>query len=120
MISGSCLCGAVRFDYDGAPEKLVECNCSACRRFGGLWGHGALDKITIHAAPEATIAFSHGDKTLAFHTCATCGCTAYWAPLDTSAKDAYMAVNMRLCPPEDIAHLRIRRFDGADTWEFLD
>lgn len=29
---GSCLCGAVAFDYDGEPERMVNCHCSRCRR----------------------------------------------------------------------------------------
>ncbi len=29
---GSCLCGAVAFEFDGAPERMVNCHCSRCRR----------------------------------------------------------------------------------------
>ena len=29
---GSCLCGAVAFEYDGAPDMMVNCHCSRCRR----------------------------------------------------------------------------------------
>ena len=29
---GSCLCGAVAFEYDGQPERMVNCHCSRCRR----------------------------------------------------------------------------------------
>ena len=31
-----------------------------------------------------------------------------------------MAVNCRLAEPEDIAGIPVRRFDGADTWQYLD
>jgi hypothetical protein len=31
-----------------------------------------------------------------------------------------MAVNCRLCAPADIAGLRIRHLDGADSWAYLD
>jgi hypothetical protein len=34
-ISGSCLCGAVAFEIDGTPEKIVQCHCSRCRRSRG-------------------------------------------------------------------------------------
>ena len=29
---GSCLCGAVAFEYDGEPDRMVNCHCSRCRR----------------------------------------------------------------------------------------
>lgn len=48
-----------------------------------------------------------------------CGCTTHWENLKP---DEYsdMAVNLRMCAPEDISKYRIRKFDGADTWDFLD
>ena len=29
---GSCLCGAVAFEFEGEPERMVNCHCSRCRR----------------------------------------------------------------------------------------
>lgn len=29
---GRCLCGAVRFEYDGAPLWSAHCHCESCRR----------------------------------------------------------------------------------------
>ena len=34
-IRGSCLCGGVRYDVEGAPETMVNCHCSRCRKFTG-------------------------------------------------------------------------------------
>lgn len=31
-IGGSCLCGAVRFEFDGPPERMMNCHCSRCRK----------------------------------------------------------------------------------------
>ena len=39
MIEGSCLCGAVRWEFDGVPEGATACNCTACRRYGTLWAY---------------------------------------------------------------------------------
>lgn len=29
---GSCLCGDVHFEYDGVPDRMLNCHCSRCRR----------------------------------------------------------------------------------------
>ena len=29
---GSCLCGDVAFEFDGAPQRMLNCHCSRCRR----------------------------------------------------------------------------------------
>ena len=30
--AGSCLCGTVRFEYQGEPDRMMNCHCSRCRR----------------------------------------------------------------------------------------
>lgn len=35
MIEGSCLCGGVRFRYDGEIEEISLCHCSQCRKAHG-------------------------------------------------------------------------------------
>jgi len=35
MLRGGCLCGAVRYESDGAPFHQSVCHCSMCRRAGG-------------------------------------------------------------------------------------
>ena len=119
MIEGSCHCGAVKFVYPRRPDYLTDCNCSVCRRYHTLWAYAKKCEISIHAADDATIAYIHGDKTLAMYSCNTCGCTTHWIELG-SDESSRMAVNIRMCKPEDIAGIRVRHFDGADTWEYLD
>jgi len=119
MIQGSCHCGQVQVTLTAEPEKLVSCNCSICHRLGALWGHVPIENVSVAASEEATSVYIHGDRTLAFHTCRRCGCTTHWenlVPEDTS----YMAVNFRMCSPATSARFDIKRFDGADTWEFFD
>lgn len=119
-IQGSCHCGAVSFEYPATPEKLTSCNCSLCRRVGGLWAYAPKNEIALRYAEDAVIKYVQGDKTLATVSCKTCGCTTHWEPLEDKAPDARMAVNMRMADPKDIEGVRVRRFDGADTWQFLD
>jgi len=116
MLTGACHCGQVSFEIDDTPEYLLACNCSICRRLATLWAYS--DDVTLRLkAPEgSTLAYTWGDKMIAFHTCRTCGCTTHWASLSSDK----IAVNCRLCPPEQTKDLRVRKFDGAHRWQFLD
>ncbi|WP_282610736.1 GFA family protein [Pelagibius sp. Alg239-R121] len=119
MIHGSCHCGAVTFELLEQPKWLTDCNCSVCRRIGALWAHADVGKIKVSCADDATIGYITGDKTLIIRSCKTCGSTTHWENLDPP-RHKHMAVNCRMADPEDIASLRIRRFDGAENWEYLD
>ncbi len=118
-ISGACHCGAVRWTYPRRPDWLNQCNCSYCRRAGGLWAYADVQEISIDAAPDAAIRYSHGDRMLAFVSCATCGCTTHWESLNPE-EHPRMAVNFAMADPADYAGVRIRHFDGADSWTYLD
>lgn len=117
MIEATCHCGAVRLEVPAAPDEVTDCNCSICRRLGTLWAYYPVSKVRL-ATPDAAIgAYAWGDRQLAFHHCQVCGCTTHWAPLNDVDR---MGVNARLLAPEILAGARVRRLDGADTWEFLD
>jgi hypothetical protein len=119
MIEGSCHCGAIRYVATETPAWLTRCNCSYCRRSAGLWAHSTREKIKLSYAEDDAIKYVWGDKTLANVSCKTCGCTTHWENLDP-APTARMAVNANMADPKVIKGIRIRLFDGADTWEYLD
>lgn len=75
---GSCLCGAVRFEFDGEPARMVNCHCSRCRRAMSaahatmvMVRHAAFrwlageDRLVNYKMPEAKV------KGTTF--CRTCG-----------------------------------------------
>ena len=119
MIAASCLCGAVHLEIAEAPQRLTDCNCSACRRLGALWAYYRPDQVTLVGAADATVAYSRGERLLEFHHCRICGCTTHWESTDKNNADR-MGVNARLLPREALAGVPVRKFDGADTWKFLD
>lgn len=120
MVRGTCHCGAVEVALLNTPEFLLECNCSVCRRYASQWAYGTSAQVTITThKPNATIRYIHGKKKLAFHSCATCGCTTHWESLSPETDDR-KAINCRLAEPKDLEGYPIRHFDGADSWQFLD
>jgi len=116
-IQASCHCGAVRLEIAARPETVTECNCSICRRLGVRWAYYAPEEVQVVCAPGATGTYRWNDRCIEFHHCRTCGCTTHY---DGCAPEPRRAVNARLMDPRDIEGVRIRYFDGADTWKYLD
>jgi hypothetical protein len=78
-----------------------------------------FDTVKIDADPQATGFYVWGDKTLRTIHCKTCASVTHWEPLQ-AAPGAKHGVNLANFDPELIASVRVRRFDGANTWEFID
>lgn len=75
MIQGSCLCGAVRWQFEGQPDGATACNCTACRRYGVLWAYDYEDEgIKVSGKTQTYVR----GKALEFHFCPGCGCVAFW------------------------------------------
>lgn len=119
MIEGRCHCGRVGWALHVEPDWLTRCNCSFCRRSGALWAQAPVDAVTLSGAAEDRLRYIQGDATLAFVSCARCGCITHWESLDPAGHPR-MAVNMTMAAPDALDNRRIRRFDGADSWRFLD
>ena len=115
MIESSCVCGAVRLAITRAPDELVDCNCSICRRYARALG--LLLTQGCDRSRRTDGRFHAGPKKIEFHRCKICGCVTHWSPRDQRDE---MGVNARLMEPEVVARARVRHLDGADTWKFLD
>jgi hypothetical protein len=103
MVEAACHCGAVRLTAPQAPREVTACNCSICRRIGALWAYYERGEIGLNRA---------------FHRCRNCGCVTHWLSLN----GAYprMAINARMMDCVDVDKVRIRRFDGAKSWTYVD
>lgn len=119
LLQGRCHCGAVRLTLPAAPDKATQCNCSLCRRLGGLWAYYEFGSVTVEGHPEHTTDYVWGDKTLRTVRCAHCGCVTHWEPLAPEA-GARHGVNLNNFDPKLVATVKVRRFDGAESWTFLD
>lgn len=119
MLEGSCLCGAVRWTFEGEIDGATACNCTACRRYGVLWAYDYEDHgIHVTGPTEAFVRNDGGS--LGFHFCPTCGCVAYWRGLEPMSDGRRrIAVNLRLAEPDDVADIPIDHFDGRDTFDDL-
>jgi hypothetical protein len=118
-LQGSCHCGAVRLTLPTAPDKATSCNCSLCRRTGGIWAYYQFGTVSVQGHPENTESYIWGDRTLRNVRCKICGIVTHWEPLKPEP-GARHGVNLRNFEPALLESVVVRRFDGADTWKFLD
>ena len=111
--SGGCHCGRVRFEVQGTPDDVSECNCSVCTR-----------KAYLHwIVPRAAFQLVAGENDLAtyrfntgvaqHHFCRHCGVASFYVP--RSNPDS-IDVNARCLDGVDVAALPRRSFDGRN-WE---
>jgi hypothetical protein len=73
-VEGRCLCGAVRFEYDGEPNWVLHCHCESCRRAT------SSPMTTWISVPRSAFAFKQGTPRffnsspgVARGFCGTCG-----------------------------------------------
>ena len=88
-------------------------------RYGALWAYCTRQTARVLSAPEAETAYVWSDRIIEFYHCRTCGCVTRYEAVEKSA-DSRIAVNARMLRPRDIEGIRVRTFDGAATWKYLD
>ena len=82
MTRGTCLCGAVSFEIEGALEHRPEaCHCTQCRKQTGHFlvaVNVRRSALTVHGADKVTWYRSSEQVQRGF--CSVCGSTLFWNP----------------------------------------
>jgi hypothetical protein len=94
VLTGSCLCGAVRFTVSGKLGPVIHCHCESCRKAqGGAFVTNAPVRrkyLTLVTGADSVAAYeSSPGKQRTF--CRTCG-----SPLWSERRDAPDVVRLRL------------------------
>lgn len=111
--SGSCHCGAIRFEADGELDELAVCNCSICSRTGFVHWHVRPEDFRLLTPEDAIATYEFGTRTAKNHFCRTCGIS----PFRRSRSDPdKVDVNARCLDGVDVETLEVTRFDGQH-WE---
>jgi hypothetical protein len=117
--TATCHCGNIRIIIPELPNTVTTCNCSVCRRYGALWAYFTRREVTLEADENALAAYRWGDRTIDFWHCARCGCLTHYTSRENGPESRF-AVNARMLPLDVIESLTVRRFDGDNTWRYLD
>jgi hypothetical protein len=120
--TGGCACGAIRYQVDGEPAVMVDCQCRQCQRDSGT-GHGshltfvgAAVAITGEASFWETIGEGGTRKQRAF--CPTCGNPVYLTFPD--APDVFVAAAASLDNPSLYRPQVTTWVSAAQPWDNLD
>lgn len=114
----SCHCGTVKIEVAKAPRALTSCNCSICRRYGALWGYYEPDEVRVTGS-SGIARYSWGEESIYFCHCIKCGCVTHYES-SSKVENPKTVVNFRMADPALIASIQVRKFDGADTWSFIE
>lgn len=111
--SGSCHCGAVRYEVTlEPPAKAVACNCSICSRAGWLLAFVPQEAFRLLTSKEALTDYQFGKKTSHFPFCKTCGVRAFASGTDNHGKGT-VGVNLRCLVGLEATALPVETVDGA-------
>ncbi|MGM4886550.1 GFA family protein [Tardiphaga sp. 20_F10_N6_6] len=110
---GSCHCGNIAFEVEGDFNSAIDCNCSMCRRRGGLLAFVPRDKLVLKTAKESLSTYTFNHHAIQHHFCSTCGIAPFG---EGKAPNGMMmaSVNVRCLPAVDLSALNIQQFDGKD------
>jgi hypothetical protein len=113
--TGSCHCGAVRFEIEAVIDRVTECNCSICRRKAILHHRVAPDRFRLLSGDGELGTYQFGTMTAKHHFCKTCGIHVFTRP--RAAPELY-TVNVRVLEDFDVVREapEIVQFDGQH-WE---
>lgn len=121
MFKGQCHCGNVQLSAPEAPPTLTACTCSICHRYGAQWAYFKVGEVDVSCFEQPTQTYRWGDEDIDFHHCPRCGClTHYTSTKNKPDAEDRIAFNGRMFDPALTAAIRLRHFDGADTWTYLD
>jgi len=98
-VTGRCLCGDIRYEYSGAPVKVLHCHCESCRRHTSspvaTFVCVNTDAFCFTKGTPAVFESSHGVKRM---HCARCGSPiAYRSDRNPHQIDLYLGT---LADPE--------------------
>jgi hypothetical protein len=109
---GSCHCGAVRYTAKSPPiVEAMSCNCSFCKRYGGLLAFIPAANFTLNSGSERLMDYQFGSKVIHHLFCSTCGIGSFGRGAMPDGTEM-VALNVRCLDEVDPDTLKITSFDG--------
>jgi hypothetical protein len=77
--TGSCLCGAVRYEVTGPLRPVIVCHCTQCRKQTGSFMHAtAAGNADLSIVENRGLKWYRTSATASRGFCAECGSVLFW------------------------------------------
>jgi hypothetical protein len=121
VISGSCHCGATKFEVLERVTEVTACTCSICSKRGALWSYHKPAQFRLMTPRENLTTYRWQSRMVAHHFCGTCGCTTFtespdWSSGEPDFDNPKVAVNARALDDFDLAAVPVTVIDGKNLW----
>ncbi|MBR3190605.1 GFA family protein [Bosea sp. (in: a-proteobacteria)] len=121
VISGSCHCGATKFEVLERVTEVTACTCSICSKRGALWSYHKPAQFRLMTPRENLTTYRWQSRMVAHHFCGTCGCTTFtespdWSSGEPDFDNPKVAVNARVLDDFDLAAVPVTVIDGKNLW----
>ena len=111
MLKGSCHCGKIAFEVQGAPKEGMACNCSICQRKGSLMWFVPRDSLKLLTPAGNMATYTFNKHVIEHHFCPTCGIHPFGEGTDPKG-NKMAAVNINCLEDFDIGSVKVQHYDG--------
>ena len=113
--TATCHCGHLGVSFETELEKVIECNCSHCRKKGYLLTFMPKEQMHIILPAGGYGIYTFNKHRIAHHFCTTCGCAPFGIAKGPDGTEM-VAVNLRcLDEPLDLSTVVVTHYDGASS-----
>ena len=113
--TGSCHCGAVRFEADlDLTQPSFRCNCSICRRNRFWPAIAGPEGLRLLAGESELTEYRFNKRVIAHQFCKVCGVQPFAFAKDPKGVDT-AAINARCVDGVDVTALNRVPYDGASA-----
>jgi hypothetical protein len=115
--TGSCHCGAVKFEVEVDATRGSGCNCSICTKLGAIGAIAKPEAFTVIADADVT-AHRWGGMTATRYFCKHCGITCYSRGNLPELGGDYVSINLRALDGVDPSTIELMHWDGRhNNWD---
>ncbi len=106
--TGSCHCGAVKYEVTADLNEGMRCNCSHCHRKGFILAFVPKSQVTIAQGEDTLTTYQFNKKIIDHRFCSTCSVQPFGHSGDM------MAINLNTIDNLDLTTLPIKEVDGKN------